>query len=102
MLLALIETVSELLELENPSDATLAYAVRAAELAVDVSRPGGNLLFVTQFYLGRAQLDAGRNLEAARTFEDLIRFRAEHRRSPDGVDGRAEELRGWLSKARGK
>ncbi len=99
MIKGIVATVNALLELQPHSGATLSYAIRAADLA-DASS-ARSLRFVTRFNLGRAQLDAGHNVEATATFEALIRFREQHRGFTNEVDGRAEELAAWLSKAKG-
>jgi tetratricopeptide (TPR) repeat protein len=86
-LTALVQT---LLKFRPHSPATLAYAWRAEELAAHAGIPSGSLIFVTRFNLGRAQLEAGMNVDAAETFEALISARKARAGAQETIDRRVE------------
>jgi hypothetical protein len=100
MIQNLIALVSALWKFRPHSPATLAYASRTEELAAHADIPIGSLIFVTRFNLGRAQLEAGMNVDAAETFEALISARKARGGAQGTIDRRVEELKMWLSSAR--
>jgi tetratricopeptide (TPR) repeat protein len=100
MIRELLMVVSSLLKFQPHSNTTLAYAKRAASLAASVPEVP-SLLFVAQFNLGCAQLDADLNHDAATTFETLLRNQEKLEASRKVATSRIEELKMWLAKARG-